>query len=189
MSIYAEEFLAIFFAFKEVGHIFWENPRPVTDNKSVIRFFQTKIFPPTPWNACDYVIQLHFTIAQIPGKNDAAADYSSRLEIPLKEKVISKFEKLSRQHQSNYTSKRRESLKRNKFFTRRTMTRSKNKLQRKKESGTTQRTSYQIFHSKNSPLIKVKLKNFQPSKNYQTPIPLPLNRTMISYCNNCVSKY
>ena len=42
MSIYAKEFLAIFFAFNEFGHIFWGTPKPViilTDNKSVTRFF------------------------------------------------------------------------------------------------------------------------------------------------------
>ena len=48
MSIYAKkEFLA------------WGTPKPVIiliDSKSVTRFFQTKIIPPTLWNACDYVI-------------------------------------------------------------------------------------------------------------------------------------
>ena len=91
MSIYAKEFLAIFFAFKEFGHIFWGTPKSViilTDNKSVTRFFQTKIIPPTLWNACDYVMQFNFTIAHIPGKNNTAADYLSRLEISPKEKLI-----------------------------------------------------------------------------------------------------
>ena len=70
MSIYAKEFLAIYFAFKEFGHIFWGAPKPViilTDNKAVTRFFQTKIIPPALWNACDYVIQFNFAIAHIPG--------------------------------------------------------------------------------------------------------------------------
>ena len=42
MSIYAKEFLAIYFAFKEFGHIFWGAPKPViiqSDNKDVVRFF------------------------------------------------------------------------------------------------------------------------------------------------------
>ena len=46
MSIYAKELLAIYFACKEFGHIFWGAPKPViilTDNKAVTRFFQTKI--------------------------------------------------------------------------------------------------------------------------------------------------
>ena len=60
----------------------------LTDNKSVTRFFQTKIIPPTCWNACDYVIQFNFTIAHIPGKNNTAADYLSRLEICPKEKLV-----------------------------------------------------------------------------------------------------
>ena len=45
MSIYAKEFLEIYFAFKKFGHIFWSAPKPViilTDNKAVTRFFQTK---------------------------------------------------------------------------------------------------------------------------------------------------
>ena len=45
MSIYAKEFLAIYMAFKEFGHIFWGATKPViimTDSKSVTRFFQTK---------------------------------------------------------------------------------------------------------------------------------------------------
>ena len=56
MSIYAKEFLAIFFAFKEFGQIVWGTRKPViilTDKKSVTQFFQTKIIPPTLWNACD----------------------------------------------------------------------------------------------------------------------------------------
>ena len=89
MSIYAKKFLAIYFAFKEFGHIFWGAPQPVTiltDNKAVTRFFQTKIIPPPLWNACDYVIQFNFTIAHIPGKNNTAADYLSRLEMDPKDK-------------------------------------------------------------------------------------------------------
>ena len=45
MSIYAKEFLAIYFAFKEFGHIFWGAPKPViilTDNKAVTRFFSNE---------------------------------------------------------------------------------------------------------------------------------------------------
>ena len=60
----------------------------LTDNKSVTQFFQTKIIPPTLWNACDYVIQFNFTIAHIPSKNNTAADYLSRLAISPKEKLI-----------------------------------------------------------------------------------------------------
>ena len=60
----------------------------LTDNKSVTRFFRTKIIPPTLWNACDYVIQFNFTSAHIPGKNNTAADYLSRLEVSPNEKLI-----------------------------------------------------------------------------------------------------
>ena len=51
MSIYAKEFFAIYFAFKEFGHIFWGAPKPVvilTDNETVTQFFQTKKNNPQP---------------------------------------------------------------------------------------------------------------------------------------------
>ena len=94
MSIYAKEFLAIYYAFKEFGHIFWGTPQPVinlTDNKSVTRFFQTKIIPPPLWNACDFVIQFNFIIAHIPGKNNTAADFLSRMEMDPTEKLVLKI--------------------------------------------------------------------------------------------------
>ena len=93
MSIYAKEFLAIYYAFKEFGHIFWGTPQPViilTDNKSVTRFFQTKIIPPPLWNACDFVIQFNFITAHIPGKKTTAADYLSRMEMDPTEKLVLK---------------------------------------------------------------------------------------------------
>ena len=91
MTIYANEFLVIFFAIKDFGHIFWETTKLVIflrDNKSVTRFFQTEMIPPTLWNTCDYVTQFISTITHIPGKNNTAADYLSRLEICPKEKRI-----------------------------------------------------------------------------------------------------
>ena len=94
MSIYAKEFLAIYYAFKEFGHIFWGTPKPViilTDNKSVTRFFQTKNIPPPLWNACDFVIQFNFTIPHIAGKKNTAADYLSRMEMDPTEKLVLKI--------------------------------------------------------------------------------------------------
>ena len=93
MSIHAKEFLAIYFAFKEFGHIFWGAPKPVIihTDKAVTRFFQTKIIPPALWNAFDYVIQFNFVIAHIPGAQNTAADYLSRLEADPKDKLVMKI--------------------------------------------------------------------------------------------------
>ena len=94
MSVYAKEFLAIYFLFKEFGHIFWGAPKQViilTDNKAVTRFFQTKIIPSALWNACDYGIQFNFVIAHIPGAQNTAADYLSRLEADPKDKLVMKI--------------------------------------------------------------------------------------------------
>ena len=90
MSIYSKEFLAIYMAFLEFAHILWEATKPtivLTDNKSVTRFFQTKAIPPALWNACDYVLQFNFKIAHIAGSVNTAADFLSRLEPKVTEKI------------------------------------------------------------------------------------------------------
>ena len=94
MSIYAKEFLAIYMAFNEFGHIFWGTTKPViimTDSKSVTRFFQTKVIPPPLWIACDFVVQFNSTIAHIPGKMNTAADFLSRLEMDPNKKIVLKI--------------------------------------------------------------------------------------------------
>ena len=90
MSIYSKEFLAIYMAFLEFAHILWEATKPtivLTDNKSVTRLFQTKAIPPGLWNACDYVLQSNFKIAHIAGSVNTAADFLSRLELEVTEKI------------------------------------------------------------------------------------------------------
>ena len=90
MSIFAKEFLAIYFAFSEFGHLMWGSVFPVivfTDNRSVTRFFQTKMIPPQLWNACDYVLQYNFVIAHVAGAMNTAADFLSRAETNPTEKL------------------------------------------------------------------------------------------------------
>ena len=91
LSIYSKDwYLAIYLAFLEFAHILWETSKPMivlTDNKSVTRFFQTKAIPPSLWNACDYVLQFNFEIAHIAGSNNTAADFLSRLELKVTEKI------------------------------------------------------------------------------------------------------
>ena len=63
-------FLAIYMAFLEFAHILWETSKPtivLTDNKSVTRFFQTKVILPSLWNACECVLQFNFKIAPSAG--------------------------------------------------------------------------------------------------------------------------
>ena len=90
MSIYSKKFLAVYMAFFEFAHILWEATKPtivLTDNKSVTRFFQTKAIPPSLWNACDYVLQFNFKIAHIAVSVNTAADFLSRLELKVTEKI------------------------------------------------------------------------------------------------------
>ena len=90
MSIYSEEFLAIYMAFLEFAHISWETTKStivLTDNKSVTRLFQTKAIPPSLWNACDNVLQFNFKIAHIAGSVNTAADFFSRLELKVTERI------------------------------------------------------------------------------------------------------
>ena len=90
MSIYSKEFLAIYMAFLEFAHNLWEATKKtivLTDNKSVTRFFQTKSIPPALWNACDYVLQFSFKKAHIAGSVNNAADFLSRRELKVTEKI------------------------------------------------------------------------------------------------------
>ena len=84
MSIYCKEFFAIYHAFLEYSHILWETTIPtlvLTDNRSVMRFFQTKTTPPALWNACDYVLQFKFRIMHVAGAQNTAAYFLSRLKL------------------------------------------------------------------------------------------------------------
>ena len=90
MSIYAKEFLSKYFAFVEFRHLMWGSTFPVivfTDNRSVTRFFQTKMIPPALWNACDYVLQYNFVIAHVAATMNTAADFLSRTEVDPTEKL------------------------------------------------------------------------------------------------------
>ena len=94
MSIYSKEFLAIYMAFLEFAHILRETSKPtivLTDNKSVTRFFQQKAIPPSLWNACDYVLKFNFKIAHIAGAVNTAAEFLSRLELKVTEKIYLKI--------------------------------------------------------------------------------------------------
>ena len=55
----------------------------MTDSKSVMRFFRTKMIPPPLWNACHFVLQFNFTIAHIPGKSNTTTQFLSRLKMDL----------------------------------------------------------------------------------------------------------
>ena len=90
MSIHSKEFLAIYMAFFVFAHVLWEATKPtivLIDNQSVTSFFQTNAIPPPLWNACDYVLQFNFKIAHIAGTVNTAADFPSRLELKITEKI------------------------------------------------------------------------------------------------------
>ena len=90
MSIYAKEFLSMYFAFVEFGHLIWGSTFPVivfTDNRSLTRFFPAKLIPPALWNACDYVLQYNFVIAHVASSMNTAADFLSKTEVDPTEKL------------------------------------------------------------------------------------------------------
>ena len=90
MSIYSKTFLAIYKTFLEFPHNLCEASKPtifLTDNESVTRFFPSNAIPPSLSNACDYVLQFNNKIAQIAGSVKKAADFFSRLELKVTEKI------------------------------------------------------------------------------------------------------
>ena len=77
-------------AFTEFAHILWEATKPtivLTYNKSVTHFFQTKAIPPAIWNSCDNVLQFNSKLAHIIGSVNTAADFLSRPERKVREKI------------------------------------------------------------------------------------------------------
>ena len=77
-------------AFLEFARILWEATKPtivLTDKKSVTRFLQTEAIPPSLWNTCDYVLQFNFKKAHIAGSVNTAADFLSRLDLKVTEKI------------------------------------------------------------------------------------------------------
>ena len=59
----------------------------MTDNKALTRFFQAKHIPPSLCNFCDQTLQFNFLLAHVPGVENPAADYLSRLEIRPEDRV------------------------------------------------------------------------------------------------------
>ena len=77
-------------AFLEFAHVQWEATKlkiVLTDNKSFTRFLLTEVIPPALWNAYDYVLQVNFKIAHIAGSVNTAADFLSRLQLKVTEKI------------------------------------------------------------------------------------------------------
>ena len=96
VSIDSKKSLTIWMAFLEFARSLWEASEPtivLTDNKSVTRFFPTKTIPPSLWNACNYVVQFHFKRAHIAASVNTAADFLSRLELKVTEKIRLKIRK------------------------------------------------------------------------------------------------
>ena len=90
LTMYAKEFLAMHFAFDEFAHILWGVKKPtivMTDNKALTRFFQSKRIPPKLWNYCDQALQFDFVLAHVPGVENPAADYLSRIDIHPKDRI------------------------------------------------------------------------------------------------------
>ena len=94
VSICSKDYLANYPAFLESALIFWEATKRtlfLTDIRSVTCFFQTKAITPSLWNACDYILHFKFKIAHITGSVNTAADFLSRLELKVTEKIRLKF--------------------------------------------------------------------------------------------------
>ena len=82
-STYYKEFLGLYFALDHFSHFIWGTEKPViilTDNKSLVQFFQSKTIPPSLWNLLDRLLSFNLVIAHIPGRANYAADFLSRIQ-------------------------------------------------------------------------------------------------------------
>ena len=75
-------------AFLEFAQILWDKASNCFDRQQVRHpFFPKKAIPPALWNACHYVLQFNFKLAQIAVSVNTAADFLSRLELKVTEKI------------------------------------------------------------------------------------------------------
>ena len=82
MSINCKEFLAVYYAFENFCHLIWGCSKKVvvlTDNRSLVQFFQAKHIPRNLWLMVDRLMSYDFLLGHIPGKANAAADFLSRV--------------------------------------------------------------------------------------------------------------
>ena len=90
VNIYSKKLLAIYMAIFDFRDILWERTKAIsvlTDKKSVTGFPQMKGSPPAPWNAFIHVLHFNFKIAHNAGSVNGAADFLSRLELKVTEKI------------------------------------------------------------------------------------------------------
>ena len=96
ISIYANQFLAIYFAFMTYSSILWDRPNRslslqtanLTPDSSIrVLPHSSKIILPALWNVCDFFLQINSTVAHFPGRQNTVADILSRLDHEPDEKV------------------------------------------------------------------------------------------------------
>ena len=96
-SNYSKDLLATYKAVLDFADMLWGTTKTtivLADNQVVTHFFQTKAIPPWLRNACDYVQQTTFKLADIASSINTAADFLSRLQLKVMEKIRFKI----RQH-------------------------------------------------------------------------------------------
>ena len=87
MSFYCKGTFTNYMVFLEYAQISWEVAKPpivFRDNNSVTVFFGV---PPSPWNACDCVLQNKFEIAHNAVSASTAAEIFSTLELKVTETI------------------------------------------------------------------------------------------------------
>ena len=83
MSIYCEEFPALYFALVTLANFFWGCAKPVlilTDHKGLTSCFETKEVHPSLWNFLDLMLAYNIVLTHVPGGAIASTDLLSLLK-------------------------------------------------------------------------------------------------------------
>ena len=84
ISVYLEEFLALFFALDHFAQLIWgatKSVRVLTDHRNSTQFIQSKSIQLSLWICLDRVLSLNNLLAHIPGKSNSAADSLTRMQM------------------------------------------------------------------------------------------------------------
>ena len=162
-SIHSEESLAIYMAFLVFAHIVREATKPtivLSDNKSVTRFFQTRANPPAIWNVCDYVLQFKFKIAHFVGSVNTAADFLSRLELKVTEKIRRKIREDIRTKPIEVTTSSSDVADEEKFFFTQADKNDESEEQTLERKEQSKQNAKQWAMNEESPVLKTSVKEF-----------------------------
>ena len=122
--------------------------------------FPKKAIPPTLWNACDYLLQFNFKIAHIAGSVNTAADFRSRFQLKITEKIRLKIREDFHTTPIEVTTSSSDSADEEQFFFTEADNASESEEQTLEPKEQSRQNAKQWAANEESPVLKTSVKEF-----------------------------